>query len=438
MGESLGVRGTDHAHLVFDGTPVPVENRLGEEGRGLEVAFGGFLTPSRIAVGMTCVGLARRAQELAIEHARERVTFGKPLAARQAIAFSLAENAADIEAARQLVLPRRARVGGGLARLRRAVLDGEADRGRHAHARHRQGAAGRTAASASGRRARSSASTATRAPSASRRARTRSRRRSSRAPSSPGRVRDGLRGREGRRHHRQLARHRARAGRPARRRGRLRRHQLQAQRRPRRGGRRRGARRPAAQAIAVQADMEDPAEIERLFAEAREAYGKVDYFVANAAAAAFKPIERAQGPPPRPHVRDERPRLRPRRAAGRVAHGRRRPDRRPLELRQHPGVPDLRGAGRGEGGARGVRPLHGRGVRAARHQRQRRQRRHHRVGLARTTSTASRGCRRSTPCCRRSPSAGWARCRRSRTASGSCCTRPRSTSPARPWSSTAG
>ena len=37
--------------------------------------------------------------------------------------------------------------------------------------------------------------------------------------------------------------------------------------------------------------MEDPAEIERLFDEAREAYGKVDYFVANAAAAAFKPIE---------------------------------------------------------------------------------------------------------------------------------------------------
>ena len=136
---------------------------------------------------------------------------------------------------------RRARVGGRLARLRRAVLDGEADRGGHAHPRHRQGAAGARRASASGRRARSSASTATRAPSASRRARTRSRRRSSPAPSSPGRVRDGLRGREGRRHHRQLARHRARAGRQARGRGRIRRHQLQAQRRPRGGGRRGGA-----------------------------------------------------------------------------------------------------------------------------------------------------------------------------------------------------
>ena len=53
---------------------------------------------------MTCVGLARRAQELAVEFAKQRVTFGKPLAARQAISFALAENAADIEAARQLTL----------------------------------------------------------------------------------------------------------------------------------------------------------------------------------------------------------------------------------------------------------------------------------------------------------------------------------------------
>jgi alkylation response protein AidB-like acyl-CoA dehydrogenase len=104
MGESMGVRGTDHAHLVFDRAPVPVTDRLGEEGAGLQVAFGGFLTPSRIAVAMTCVGLARKAQELAAAHATQRVTFGKPLSQRQAISFALAENAADIEASRQLVL----------------------------------------------------------------------------------------------------------------------------------------------------------------------------------------------------------------------------------------------------------------------------------------------------------------------------------------------
>jgi alkylation response protein AidB-like acyl-CoA dehydrogenase len=104
MADTMGVRGTDHAHLIFDRAPVPVTDRLGEEGAGLAVALGGFLTPSRIGVAMTCVGLARRAQELAVGHAGRRVTFGKPLAARQAVAFALAENAADIEAARQLTL----------------------------------------------------------------------------------------------------------------------------------------------------------------------------------------------------------------------------------------------------------------------------------------------------------------------------------------------
>ncbi|MGH9100680.1 MAG: acyl-CoA dehydrogenase family protein [Acidimicrobiales bacterium] len=104
MADTMGVRGTDHAWLTFDRTPVPVANRLGDEGQGLDVAFGGFLTQSRIAIAATCVGLARRAQELAVAHARTRTTFGKPLASRQAIAFSLAESATDIEAARQLAL----------------------------------------------------------------------------------------------------------------------------------------------------------------------------------------------------------------------------------------------------------------------------------------------------------------------------------------------
>jgi len=104
MPDTMGVRGTDHAHLLFERTPVPVANRLGEEGQGLDVALSGFLTPSRIAIATSCVGLARRAQELAVEYAQSRVTFGKRLAERQAVAFALAENAADIEATRQLAL----------------------------------------------------------------------------------------------------------------------------------------------------------------------------------------------------------------------------------------------------------------------------------------------------------------------------------------------
>jgi alkylation response protein AidB-like acyl-CoA dehydrogenase len=100
----MGVLGTDHAHLIFDRAPVPVANRLGEEGEGLDVALGGFLVPSRISVAMTCVGLAGRALDLAVEYSKKRETFGKPIASRQAIAFRLAEMAADLEAARQLTL----------------------------------------------------------------------------------------------------------------------------------------------------------------------------------------------------------------------------------------------------------------------------------------------------------------------------------------------
>ncbi len=104
MPESLGIRGTDHARLVFDRAPVPAANRLGEEGEGLAVALGGFLAPSRISLAMTCVGLAQRALDLAVDYAKRRETFGRKLAQRQAIAFRLAEMATDTEAARRLVI----------------------------------------------------------------------------------------------------------------------------------------------------------------------------------------------------------------------------------------------------------------------------------------------------------------------------------------------
>jgi len=103
-------------------------------------------------------------------------------------------------------------------------------------------------------------------------------------------VPDGrVRGRQGRRHHGQLPRHRPGAGAVAGRRRGVGRRQLQAQQQlaadtvaaiEAAGGR----------GIAVQADVEDPEQIEALFARAGEAFGHIDYFVSNAAAAAFKPI----------------------------------------------------------------------------------------------------------------------------------------------------
>ncbi|GLG00414.1 acyl-CoA dehydrogenase [Alicyclobacillus hesperidum subsp. aegles] len=104
MAPAMGITGTQHGHLRLVNCRVPVANRLGEEGDGLEVAFRGFLDPSRTAIGMTCVGAAKRSLELAAEHALARVTFGQPLAKRQIIQMWLAEMATDIEAARHLVL----------------------------------------------------------------------------------------------------------------------------------------------------------------------------------------------------------------------------------------------------------------------------------------------------------------------------------------------
>jgi alkylation response protein AidB-like acyl-CoA dehydrogenase len=104
MPPTMGLVATDHSHLIFDRAPVPVENRLGEEGKGLEIAIGGFLVPSRISLAMSCVGLAQRALDESIKNAQERVTFGKPIASRQAVAFRLAEMATDVAAARALTL----------------------------------------------------------------------------------------------------------------------------------------------------------------------------------------------------------------------------------------------------------------------------------------------------------------------------------------------
>lgn len=104
MPEAMGLAGTGHARITLEECRVPVENRFGAEGEGMSVAMNGFLDPSRVCVGMTCVGLAQRALDLAIARSRERVTFGKPLSKRQTIQAWIAEMATDVEAARQLCL----------------------------------------------------------------------------------------------------------------------------------------------------------------------------------------------------------------------------------------------------------------------------------------------------------------------------------------------
>jgi alkylation response protein AidB-like acyl-CoA dehydrogenase len=100
--ETMGCKGDQHGVLTFDGVRVPQSNRLGEEGDGgakMEQA----LEISRVLVAASSLGTAEYALELSIAFAKERVTFGKPIATRQAIQRYLAEMATDVHALRLML-----------------------------------------------------------------------------------------------------------------------------------------------------------------------------------------------------------------------------------------------------------------------------------------------------------------------------------------------
>ena len=91
------------ASLSFQDVRVPHSAILGEEGRGFELAMrwigrGRYLLPAR------ALGACERLVEMGMEHARQRVTFGEPIANRQAIQWMVADSAVEIEALRWLVL----------------------------------------------------------------------------------------------------------------------------------------------------------------------------------------------------------------------------------------------------------------------------------------------------------------------------------------------
>ncbi len=111
--DGMGLFGTGHGLLRFEGCRVPADALLGHEGDGLRMVLRDFLDESRISIATSCVGMAQRSLDLAVQYARRRVTFGKPIAERQAIQFMLAEMAVDVKAARLLVQDAARRVDDG-------------------------------------------------------------------------------------------------------------------------------------------------------------------------------------------------------------------------------------------------------------------------------------------------------------------------------------
>ncbi len=95
----MGHRCSDTSEVIFDNVRVPTDHILGQEGEGFKIAME-TLDSSRPAIAASAVGIARTALAAAVEYAKERHTFGKPLAAHQGIQFMLADMAIKIETAR--------------------------------------------------------------------------------------------------------------------------------------------------------------------------------------------------------------------------------------------------------------------------------------------------------------------------------------------------
>jgi len=98
----MGLHGSRTVELSFDQMKVPLENLLGEEGGGFKIAMAN-LDVGRIGIAAQALGIAEAALEAATGYAKDRVQFGKPIAAQQGVGFKLADMATAVEAAKLLV-----------------------------------------------------------------------------------------------------------------------------------------------------------------------------------------------------------------------------------------------------------------------------------------------------------------------------------------------
>jgi acyl-CoA dehydrogenase len=96
--EKMGRKAVDTNELFIENLEIPVENRIGEEGRGFEYILHG-MNPERILIGSEAIGLGSVALARATAYAKERIVFNRPIGKNQAIQHPLAVNWAELEAA---------------------------------------------------------------------------------------------------------------------------------------------------------------------------------------------------------------------------------------------------------------------------------------------------------------------------------------------------
>jgi acyl-CoA dehydrogenase len=96
--EKMGRKAVDSNQVFIDGLPVPVEDRIGEEGMGFRYILDG-MNPERILIAAEAVGLGRAALKRATQYAKDRVVFGRPIGQNQGIQHPLAKAWMSLEAA---------------------------------------------------------------------------------------------------------------------------------------------------------------------------------------------------------------------------------------------------------------------------------------------------------------------------------------------------
>jgi butyryl-CoA dehydrogenase len=99
--DKLGITSSVTSELVFESLEVPRDNLLGREREGFKVAMA-TLDGGRIGIAAQALGIAQRAFDLAVDYAKQRQQFGKPIASNQAIQWMIADMATRIESARLL------------------------------------------------------------------------------------------------------------------------------------------------------------------------------------------------------------------------------------------------------------------------------------------------------------------------------------------------
>ena len=119
--EKMGLTGSTTAAIRLDDVPIPADRLVGEPGRGLAIALAA-LDSGRLGVSAVAVGLAQSALDVAIDYARERETFGRPIVEHQGVAFLLADMAAAVESARATYLVAARRKDAGKPYSRQASI----------------------------------------------------------------------------------------------------------------------------------------------------------------------------------------------------------------------------------------------------------------------------------------------------------------------------